>query len=147
MPGLTEMALMFEELDKEPYAGPQIGIVESPPPEIVVIAGPRILWKDQLIIAAHVLDGYKRDLELTSVTIDNQNTDEGDITLRDPPLPTNPATTTSYSIMDLDIAQSSASKISGRMEYVDTLKKGDEVILIPSQDNQTYFLVDKAVRL
>lgn len=33
------------------------------------------------------------------------------------------------------------------VRLVDTLKEGDEVILIPSQDEQTYFLVDKAVIL
>ena len=30
---------------------------------------------------------------------------------------------------------------------VDTLKEGDKVILMPSQDEQTYFLIDWAVRL
>lgn len=52
------------------------------------------------------------------------------------------------SIDDVSTTSSSAiTKIEGTMTYKDTLKTGDEVILIPSADGQTYFLTDRAVRL
>jgi hypothetical protein len=44
-------------------------------------------------------------------------------------------------------APSPVTTISGTLKFTDTLSSGDEVILIPTQDKQTYFLVDKAVRL
>jgi hypothetical protein len=42
---------------------------------------------------------------------------------------------------------SPVTQISGNLTFTDTLTSGDSVILIPSQDKQTYFLIDKAVRL
>lgn len=39
------------------------------------------------------------------------------------------------------------SKIEGNLIYKDTLKPGDSVILVPSADEQTYFLIDRAVSL
>jgi hypothetical protein len=44
-------------------------------------------------------------------------------------------------------AASSITKIEGELSFTDKLASGDEVILIPTQDKQTYFVIDKAVRL
>ncbi|USK54365.1 DUF2577 domain-containing protein [Cytobacillus solani] len=44
-------------------------------------------------------------------------------------------------------AASPITKIDGKLKFNDSLKAGDEVILIPSTDEQTYYLIDKAVRL
>lgn len=44
-------------------------------------------------------------------------------------------------------ATSDITEIIGELNFTDTLKTGDEVILVPSPDLQTYFLIDKAVRL
>lgn len=45
------------------------------------------------------------------------------------------------------VASSDITKLAGELQFNDTLAAGDEVILMPSADIQTYFLIDKAVRL
>lgn len=45
------------------------------------------------------------------------------------------------------VSSSSISEIEGKLSFQDTLKVGDEVIVLPSQDEQTYYLIDRAVRL
>ncbi|MED3549954.1 DUF2577 domain-containing protein [Cytobacillus praedii] len=44
-------------------------------------------------------------------------------------------------------AASPITKIEGKITFNDTLKAGDEVILLPTTDIQKYYLIDKAVRL
>jgi hypothetical protein len=44
-------------------------------------------------------------------------------------------------------ASSPITKIEGKLTFKDTLKAGDEVILLPTTDIQKYYLIDKAVRL
>jgi hypothetical protein len=51
------------------------------------------------------------------------------------------------SISGASAAPSPVSTMDGTLTFTDTLKPGDEVILVPTTDEQTYFLMDKAVRL
>jgi hypothetical protein len=43
------------------------------------------------------------------------------------------------------------AKINGgepsTIEFIDTIKSGDQVIIVPTVDGQTYYVVDKAVNL
>lgn len=133
MDALTEMAKMFKERENDPYMGPQTGTVVTPPPGIQVRLGDKIILdKDHLIIAAHVLADYQRDVKMSSVT--------GKTTLIKPPPPQLPVT---YS----ETFGIESTELEGTMKYTDTLQPGDEVILLPTTDRQVYFLIDKAVRL
>lgn len=128
MDPITELALFFKERENVIYQGPQTGFVISPPPEIKISLGDKIiLEKEHLVIAARVLAGYHCEAEYQS--------DMGDLSFHLKGSP--PAN--DYTITNLNVP--------GTITYTDMLKKGDEVILIPSTDNQTFFLVDKAVRL
>ena len=130
MDGAARLAKMFKERDNIPYMGPQIGVVISPPPEIKIGLGDKIiLSKDHLIIAAHVLAGYQRDIEIPVTSDLTGNTANALV---------GTSTEHNHAYENLGIA--------GQMLYMDTLKAGDEVILVPSTDAQIYFLVDKAVR-
>lgn len=112
---MVELAKLFHERNNKSYMGPVIGKVISALPSMKVSIGDKIiLYNDDLIIAAHVLPDYERE-----ITVDE-------------------ATTT---------ATSPITKIDGKLIYKDTLKAGDEVILIPTTDIQKYYLIDKAVRL
>lgn len=129
MDGIAEMAQMFKERENIPYFGPQTGIVLSPPPNIQVALGDKIiLSKDRLVIAEHLLSGYKREFQSTS---------SGTIITKTPPSPVTYDTHTVMEALDHD----------GEMTFTDTLKTGDEVILIPSTNEQIYYLIGKAVRL
>lgn len=143
MDGVTELARLLKERENVPYFGPQTGIIVTPPPELSVALGDKIiLKKDRLIIAAHVLKDYKREFAIEGHIAFN-DTDCGTTT------PVNDggmgASTHTHGIAEVHI--NTTYKADGKITYTDTLVAGDEVILIPSMDNQTYILVDKAVRL
>lgn len=117
--------------------GPQVGEVISPPPNIQVKLGEKIiLTKDNLVIAAHVLYEYSREINING---NISTTDEsGSITLK-------LSTPQTYTVVTGK--ENAKTTITGTMTYTDTLKKGDKVILIPATNEQLYFLVDKAVVL
>jgi hypothetical protein len=102
---IHELAKLFKERDNKSYMGPVTGKVLSPPPAMKVQLGDKIILdNDHLVVAAHVIAGYKRNSNLVEL---NEST---------------------------------------HIEFLDTVVKGDEVILIPSADEQTYYLIDKVVR-
>lgn len=132
--GIRELARMLSERDNKEYSGPVIGTVLSPPPALTVQHPSGIvLDKDDLVIAAHVLantrivtlvhqEGTVRQLG-NGTGIDLTDTDD------------NQAPWTSFQYNNI------------LCEFVDALALGDEVILVPTGDNQTFTLWDKAVRL
>jgi len=126
MDGTARLAKMFKDRENRTYLGPQIGIVISPPPEVQIGLGDRImLAKEQLVFAAHLLTDYHRDMEILPTSNLSGNTSmSGDHT---------------HSYASLGMV--------GTIKLADTIEAGDEVILIPSADEQLYFVVDKAVRL
>ncbi|MDF2546151.1 MAG: hypothetical protein K0R93_1049 [Anaerosolibacter sp.] len=128
MDGIAELAKMFKDRENIPYFGPQTGFILSPPPNIQVALGEKIiLSKDRLVIAEHLLSGYRREFQSTS---------SGTIITKTPP-PVSYDTATVMESLNHD----------GEITFTDTLKAGDEVILIPSTNEQLYYLVGKAVRL
>ncbi|MBB6217501.1 hypothetical protein HNQ80_003622 [Anaerosolibacter carboniphilus] len=144
MDAISELAMLFKERENVIYMGPQTGTVISPLPNIKVSLGEKIILdKEELIISAHVLAGYQREMEITNIKSTGFSSDSGDIDfhLTGSPPPKN------YTITGLSIPQSSTMKSEGTLKYTDTLKVGDQVILIPSSDNQKYYLIDKAVKL
>lgn len=147
MGGINELARMMKERENKPYPGPQLGIVEAAPPDIKVRLGDVILLdKEDLLVAAHLLSfetvGYQEDDKSGILQSDmpGTNSDSGN----------NVGTVTFYdgtvsgeskTIMDISITR--GAQLTGYF----TLQPGDEVILIPTGDGQTFFLMDKAVRL
>lgn len=136
MDGITELAKMFKERDNKPYLGPQIGEVIDPPPNIKVKLGDKIiLTKDNLVIAAKALNDYTRQISIS-----------GDISFADSNCgSTGISSSHSHTIETINI--DTQYNANGTLLYTDTLKKGDKVILIPSTNEQLYFLIDKAVSL
>ena len=144
MDGIAKLASLLKDRDNQPYLGPQVGVVVEPPPNLRVSLGDKIILESaDLIVAAHVLDGYQREelikgeIEITGAT--------GQATYVQPPPPDSPEISESWGFIGKTLE--GQETITCKMTYTDTLKAGDEVILIPSTDEQRYFLVDKAVRL
>lgn len=131
MDSIVELASMFKERDNKPYMGPQVGVVISPPPGLKVRLGDTIILdKDHLIIAAQVMPQYEREVNFSG---------RGKVTLVKPPPPEPVVTSDTWGM--------ESTSLEGSLKFTDTLQEGEEVILIPSTDIQTYFLIDKAVRL
>lgn len=130
MDGVSELAKMLKEREPIRYRGPIVGTVLSPPPEIKIqIDKNIILDKSHLVIGASILKDCRREFEIKGADITGHTTkmNVGEHGEHD------------HNIETLDI--------KGKIKSIDTLKKGDKVILIPSQDEQTYFLIDWAMRL
>lgn len=127
---LTEFALMFKERDAKTPPSTTTGIVLAPPPEPQIrLNEVVVLYKDKLIFASHMVDGYERHVKLIDHNCGTTTTvnDGGDN-----------ASSHNHEIEEL--------RIDTVMEWTDTIKVGDEVIIIPVIDNQLYYVIDKAVR-
>lgn len=144
MDAISELAMLFKERENTSYMGPQMGTVISPPPDIKVGLGDKIILdKEDLILAAHVLAGYEREIEGNHITGSVFSSRGGKMDFH---LTGNPPSQ-NYTITNFSLLASTTEKSEGTLKYTDTLKAGDKVILIPSSDNQKYYLIDKAVKL
>ena len=132
---MTEFARMFKKNENPNPVSMTTGIVISPPPEVEIsLNDVIILRKHQLIFAAHMLIDYKRELEL-----------EGEIKFTDEDCGTITNAAGHGTVVTLNVDTNyEAKKVKITMK--DTIVKGDEVILMPTADNQLYFVLDKAVR-
>lgn len=117
MDSITALARMLKENENPKPVSMSTGIVISPPPNAQIrLNDTVILYNNQLVFAAHILEDYEREIEL-----------EGDIRFTDSPFQT-----------------FEAKEVKSTTK--DTLKEGDEVILLPTADEQLYFVLAKAVR-
>jgi hypothetical protein len=125
---ITELASMFKERDNKLPSSMTTGIVITPPPEVSIrLNEVVILYKDNLVFSAHMLAGYKRELQLV---FNDENCGQ-----------TNVESLHSHTVESLNV-DTNDTKIS----TLDTIVEGDEVILMPTTDDQLYFVLDKAVR-
>lgn len=115
-----------------------VGKVISPPNDIrISIDEAIILDKSHLIIASHVLNDYERKFEVFDAEIQFTAENCGS---------TNTVSNHSHTIQSLNV-DSQTLKAKGKFKWTDTLKEGELVILVPSQNEQMYILIDKAVEL
>lgn len=128
--GLTELAMLFKERDSRESLSITTGRVVSAPPE------PRIMLDDvilldgrNLVFAAHLLNGYERRIKFKEI-------DWGITTVVNDGGQGASSHKHFVNLTNEDVL----------IEWTDTLKQGDEVILIPVQDGQLYYVMDKAVR-
>ncbi|MCS1383269.1 DUF2577 domain-containing protein [Lysinibacillus sphaericus] len=117
MDAVTELAIILKNNENPKQVSMSTGIVISPPPSAQIRLNETvILSNSQLVFAAHILEDYEREIEL-----------EGDIRFT-----------------DSQFQSFEAKEVKSKTK--DTLKEGDEVILLPTADEQLYFVVGKAVR-
>jgi hypothetical protein len=121
----TTLAKEFRERDNRPYEGVVLGTVISAPPNLQV-SHPNgfVLGSGDLVVAAHLLEGYSRLLEMD---------EEGTTTLLQVGLPEQASV--DYEIKAFEL----------QLKTADTLEVGDIVIMIPTSDGQIYAVIDKAV--
>ncbi|WP_312130581.1 DUF2577 domain-containing protein [Lysinibacillus capsici] len=135
MDPITTLARMLKENENPKPVSMSTGIVISPPPNAQIrLNDTVILGNNQLVFAVHVLENYEREIEL-----------EGELKFTDADCGTivNAAGTGSVVSLNVDTTFE-AKKVKSTTK--DTLKEGDEVILLPTADEQLYFVVGKAVR-
>lgn len=120
----VELAKMFKERDKKSNIGPCVGkVVGIVPLQISILDGNVVLQENQLYITEELLKKeYK--FELTA------GDDIGDIAITSKP--SNP-------LISINISDKDKTKLTLHFE----LKVGDEVLLIPTENEQVFFIVDK----
>lgn len=116
-----EIAKLFMDKDKIKGYGPIIGKVISGPPNIKVsaLSGKIILDKNYLYINDFLLSNYQRNIII-----------DGEI-----------------EFIEEDLEIDTEYEAQGIISFVDTLKENDEVLLLPTESGQKFFLVCKVKQL
>lgn len=107
----------------------QIGQVISPPPNIIIKIGDLQVDKDNILIADYLLPNYQRQITIPETTATGTMTTE---------LTGSPYAHT-HTMTEVGI--------QGKIQFTDTLKAGDTVVVMPTEDRQTYILLARLVRL
>jgi hypothetical protein len=131
----VELAKMLKERENPKLIGVIIGAVEKAPPELEVRVNSKILLKKhQIVIGEEKVKGYQRKFE---VTFDEQSM--------------------TVSGSNMSLAGSGPHKHNllswmgngtgtGTIQWTDELKEGDKVILVPTNEHNIFFLMDKAYK-
>lgn len=122
------LKIMREQGAKDNPPSIRLGTVLAPPPAIRIQTGDLVLDADDLLIADYLLPNYQREYSQTG---------EGTIITKTPP---SPVTYSSYTVME-------SLTDTGQITFTDTLKSGDIVALLATEDRQTYILLCKVVNV
>jgi hypothetical protein len=136
-----KLAKMFKERENKQRIGPLLGTVVSSMPElkISILDGDVILYKDQLYMCDHLWSDYYRTYKVDgnineqSMEVSaSQLTGEGS---RDDPM---------HNTHKVESWEGTGSyKATGDFWFTDTLVKGDLVFIVPTIEEQIWFVVDK----
>ncbi|MEH6940772.1 DUF2577 family protein [Bacillus sp. JJ722] len=136
MDGIIELAKMFKKNENQPYDGYFVGRVIADFPDIKIeIDKNIILDKSHLVFAASLLKGYTREYEIFEADVQFTDSQCGSTTVE---------SLHSHGIESLNV-DTTTLKSKGKIKWTDTIKKDDEVILVPSQNSQSFIVIDEAV--
>lgn len=132
-----KLAHELKRRDNPPILGAILGTVITPPPELKISILEGQVYITKCYVLDYVLEGYQRvvSMPLESTT--------GEITMKEYEINREDGgllVSKDYKMNEFELKD---KKIVTR----DTLKADDEVLLITSQDNQTYFLVGKVQKI
>lgn len=134
-----EMALQLKKRDNPSFMGIQVGRVTKPFPDIEIAIGTSIvLDKSMLEFPADLLKGYKRKFNMTTSYTDPKIV--GSIQLKSDTSPVDP-------LVKLTLETKEDGTSTCTLEYVDELQIGDEVVIMPTQDHGTFYVMHKVGRL
>ena len=134
-----EIGEMFKKNNQTPYMGPVAGEVISPLPDIKIsiLDSKVLLTKKNLYISKNLLPEGEF---LKNAKI------EGEIILAQQQAgSTSQESSHTHSIETLTVNTEFTAEAV--IKWVDPLKPGDKVLLIPTHDQQTYFVVDVIIKL
>lgn len=137
---LAKLAKLFADRTNPFYINVTTGTVISASPLKIQFGDSIVLDDTHLVVAAYLLSGYQRQIEIDSAVISTLAAATGTATMTP-----SGGTATDYTISNLSVPDTTASKITATMTYTDTLNEGDEVILIPDNDFVKWYVFDKAV--
>ena len=135
---INTLARMFKARDNPEWLGAVTGEVVKAPPELEVkLENKAIVKNHKIIISIEKIIGYKRTYSLegnvTQYDFDNTTSSEA--------VPNHP----SHPIPKL--SGKGTYKAEGTIQWTDTLKVGDKVLMLPTNEEEYFYLIDKVVRL
>jgi hypothetical protein len=143
-----ELAKIIKARDNPKLIGPVIGVVEATPPNLEVRINKKILLKThQLIIAREKMKGYTRNFHFTGnfsdLGIKFVSTFTESAPIFDAPPGAHPPDPHKH---EIKLATSKDTNFEGKgvIDWTDELKVGDMVIVLPMNNNNLFFLLDKA---
>lgn len=133
----NKLADEFKSRNNPSVLGAILGIVVSPPPNLKISILEGQVYITKVYVLDAVLEEYERVIDMPFENL------EGELTIQ--PYKTNREDKEVLEPKDYKINILEVKK--KRITTKDTLKKGDEVLLISSQDNQIYFCIGRVTRL
>lgn len=135
---INKLALMFKSRDNPVFLGAITGEVVKAPPELEVKLENGVTIKNKkIMISIEKIVGYERAYSLEG----NITEYDFDNTTKSSPVPNHPA----HPIPKLK--GKGTYKAEGKIKWTDTLKIGDKVLMLPTNDHKYFYLIDKVVRL
>lgn len=144
MDNYREIAKLVKYSQKNKWAGVVLGTVEVAPPDLQVRVNPKLLLKrHQICVAKEKVIGYTREFKikgkikeftLENVTIEttSSNTEAGP----------GPHPHPHGTIEGTMTGQAGTFEFDGILKWTDELKVGEQVILIPTNQNSIFFLLN-----
>ena len=133
----NKLADEFKSRNNPSVLGAILGIVVSPAPNLKISILEGQIYITKVYVLDAVLEEYERMIDMPFENL------EGELTIQ--PYKTNREDKEVLEPKDYKINILEVKK--KRITTKDTLKKGDEVLLISSQDNQIYFCIGRVTRL
>ncbi|MCD7979817.1 MAG: DUF2577 domain-containing protein [Fusobacterium sp.] len=134
---INDLASLFRKLENPEWIGAVTGEVLSPPPGLVVKLYNGIEVKaNKIVVCEEKRAGYIREFALegkiTEYTLNNTTSTEI-------------ASNHAHAIKSL--AGKGEFKATGKITWTDELKIGDKVLMLPTNEHEKFYLVDKVVNL
>lgn len=139
------LAKLIKNSEKTKWMGVILGTVEAPPPELEVRVNPKLLLKKhQICISQEKVIGYTRKFNIKGNI--KEFTLDGSMETTSSNIESGPGPHKHQHGMIEGLVEGSNGtfEFEGILKWTDELKKGDQVILIPTNLNSVYFLIDKS---
>lgn len=138
------LAKLIKGGKRSKWAGVVLGTVEVAPPDLQVRVNPKLLLKKhQICIAKEKVIGYTREFnikgKIKEFTLENATIETTSSNIEAGPGPHKHE----HGIVDGTITgQAGTFEFDGTLKWTDELKVGEQVILIPTNQNSIFFLLD-----
>lgn len=135
---IVKLAEIIKKRDNPLWLGAVTGEVVKAPPELQVKLENGIIIKNhKIMISIEKIVGYQRTYslqgEITQYDFENTTSSE--------PVPNHPA----HPIKKL--SGKGTYTAEGTIQWTDTLKVGDKVLMLPTNKEEYFYLIDRVVRL
>lgn len=136
---INKLALMIKARDNPKWLGAITGEVIKAPPELEVKLESGITIKNKkIMISIEKIAGYKRTFSIVG-NIDNEDMTVQSSSMTKAGQGPHEHTLTSFKA-------NGSYQSTGSIEWTDTLKVGDTVLMLPTNDREYFYLIDKVVK-